>query len=1062
MGMGRLRQSVTGRLRDRPPAAPDPAPVPATDTEETARNLVRAGLVDLEFYRTLSGQDLESEGAAARHLLAEGIERGLTCHPLLEPGSLPPRLYSLWMEGHAFRPVMAAKRGNLSHTSPLFDVQTWVDLHPESVDHPGGPLGHFATTAGPDTLLPTGSSFVGSVPTWGEARRVLLKHAADFRRQAALLGGRYLPDWDSAKYAEWVETWSRAPLPSLEDRPVVSVVIPVKNRPKVIVEAVESVRAQTFESWELLLVDDGSTDETPEVLRAQAARDPRIRVIELGTSHGAGTARNAGIDAARGHYLSFLDSDNTWEPNFLQLCLAVAYGEGHRFVYSVAQVAQTGKKRFLAYRGGADALMVQNHIPMIAFVAEASLVRDAGKFDPGLRRWIDFDLLIRMARMAEPEFLPFVGTRYDNIEGTDDRISRVESWNWRYAVFGKNLVDWAAVDRALPGRTPGRVSVVVETHQDHKHTTNAVTAVLSTTMDDDVEVLVVDNGSPREVTASLTAHFLGTDRVKVLRMPRDYHYAAAANAAFAASTGEFVVFLGNETDTRAGWLQPLLARLKDPEVLAAQSLLLTDSDIVDSAGWVFLTTNGIATPHLEGHPLEDALRDGGSGVHGLSRDGLAMRAEDFAALRGFDSLFVDGLEDVDLCLRTAELREGRFEVVLESQVTRRRERQVERDSSWDNGRLFLDRWRRRLPTPATDRYAALGLSVTHVASGPGPAPVPRPVLVREPRPVGEGVAAGAPQLRWSLNIGSPGGWRGDRWGDTYFGHGLAEGLRALGQEVVLLRRGADDHPMSHLSDVALTIRGLKRVHPRPGLLNILWVISHPDLVRPDEVRDFDLVFAASEAWAADMSGRAGVPVRVLHQATNNDLFHPGGATDEGEDVLFVGNGRRDVGRKIVEDALSAGVALSVYGAQWEERLPDGVLRGSSIDNRELAHRYSEAGIVLNDHWDDMARHGFLNNRLFDAVASGARVVSDHVEGAEELFKGAVKTYRTADELAWLCSDEGRASFPTVEERKDIADLVRSEHNFHKRAEQLLAAAIEARGESTTAHRSVGPSRGSLG
>jgi O-antigen biosynthesis protein len=1053
MGMGRLRQSVSRRLRDRPPAPPDP-----TNTEDTARLLVRAGLVDLEFYRTLSGLDLESESAAARHLLAEGIELGLTCHPLLEPGSLPPRLYSLWMEGHAFRPVMAAKRGNLSHTSPLFDVQAWVDLHPDSVDHPGGPLGHFVATAGPDTLMPTGSSFVGSAPTWAEARGHLLAHAADFQRQAALLGGRYHADWDSAKYAEWVETWSNAPLPSLEGRPVVSVIIPVKNRPQVIVEAIESVRAQTFESWELLVVDDGSTDETPEVLRAQASRDPRIRVIELGTSQGAGAARNAGIDAARSHYLSFLDSDNTWEPNFLQLCLAVAHGNGHRFVYSVAQIANTGKKRFLAYRGGADALMVQNHIPMIAFVAEASLVRDAGKFDPSLRRWIDFDLLIRMARMAEPEFLPFVGTRYDNIEGTEDRISRVEAGNWRYAVFGKNLVDWEAVTRTSGERNPGRVSVVVETHQDHKHTTNAVTAVLSTTVDDDVEVLVVDNGSPREVTACLTAHFLGSDRVKILRMPRNYHYAAAANAAFAASTGEFVVFLGNETDPRAGWLHPLITRLRDPEILGAQSLLLSPSDIVESAGWLFLTTNGIATPHLEGHPLEDALQDGGSGMHGLSRDGLAMRAEDFAALRGFDSLFVDDLEDVDLCLRAAELREGRFEVVLDSQVTLKRERQVER-ASWDNGQLFLDRWRRRLPPPRTDRYAALGLSVTHVASGPGPTPVPRPVLVRASRPVSEGTAAGAPQLRWSVNIGSPGGGRGDQWGDTYFGHGLAEGLRALGQDVVLLRRGADDHPMSYLSDVAVTIRGLKRVHPRPGLVNILWVISHPDLVRPEEVRDFDLVFAASEPWATAMSARAGVPVRVLHQATNSDLFHPGGATDEADDVLFVGNGRRDVGRKIVEDALAAGVALSVYGVNWDERLPAGVLQGASIDNRELVHRYSRAGIVLNDHWDDMARHGFLNNRLFDAVASGARVVSDHVEGAEELFKGAVKTYRTVDELAWLCSDEGRASFPAAEERKDIADLVRSEHNFHKRAEQLLAAALGTRGDNTTAHRSVGASRG---
>ena len=71
---------------------------------------------------------------------------------------------------------------------------------------------------------------------------------------------------------------------------------------------------------------------------------------------------------------------------------------------------------------------------------------------------------------------------------------------------------------------------------------------------------------------------------------------------------------------------------QDPQVLAAQSLLLSPSDIVESAGWVFLAENGVATPYLQGHPLEDALQDGGRDLAALSRDALAMRAEDLVAL----------------------------------------------------------------------------------------------------------------------------------------------------------------------------------------------------------------------------------------------------------------------------------------------------------------------------------------------------------------------------------------------------------------------------------------------
>lgn len=1004
--------------------------------------LVAGGIVDREFYETLCGRAFDSDLEAARHLIREGIGRGLTCNPLLEPGAFPPWLQEHWAEGRAFRVITASKRANVVRTSPLFHVPTWAGVHPESADHPGGPLGHFIEHAAADTTMPCGPEFVGSPPTWAQAREALLYRASEYQRHSALLGVRYKAEWDEARYADWLREWSDAPLPDFADRPAVSVVIPVKNRPEQVAEAIHSVQLQTFQDWELLVVDDGSTDSTPRVLHEHAAHDSRIRVIELGASQGAAVARNAGIDAARGNYLSFLDSDNTWEPNFLQVSVANLHGRGLRFVYAAAQVATSGDRMFLAYQGGADALMIQNHIPMIAFVAEASLIRDVGSFDPKLRRWIDFDLIIRMARASEPTFLPFVGARYDNIEGSDDRITKVESPNWRFVAFGKNLVDWEAVGNAMGQRVDGRVSVLVQTFQDHKLTQDAVRAVLETTETDDVEVVIVDNGSEREVSALLTASFLGNPQVSILRFPRHYGHAAGANIAFQASTGSHVVFLGNDTVVRRGWLPPLIARLQDEQVLAAQPLLLSPADSVRSAGSIFLASNGIASPYLKDHPREDASRDNGIGFSAASGVALAMRATDVRMLNGFDCIFVNGMEDTDLCLRAAQERPGTFHVVHDSVVTHRMEAPIGRVSTQENRKLFLRRWRGQLPAPQGSRYGTIGLHLAHVGSSDAITPTPRPVLVRPSRQVREGPMSGTPSLRWAINIGAPGGPLGDGWGDTYYAAGLAEPLRELGQEVVVLRRGAHLSPSGYLNDVAVTIRGLTRAHPRPGVVNILWVISHPDLVSVNEVRDFDLVFAASSVWARDMSSRAGVPVETLHQATNPRTFHPAGATENRDGVLFVGNARRSSGRQIVSDALAAGVDLSVYGNLWEGRLPAGVLRGKFIDNHELVDSYASARVVLNDHWDDMARHGFPNNRLFDAVASGACVVSDYVEGIDDMFHGMVHTYRSVDELAHLCSDEGRSLFPDLDERRKIAEMVRHDHSFGKRAEVLLDSALK--------------------
>src|SRR5262249_13863990 len=153
------------------------------------------------------------------------------------------------------------------------------------------------------------------------------------------------------------------------------------------------------------------------------------------------------------------------------------------------------------------------------------------------------------------------------------------------------------------------------------------------------------------------------------------------------------------------------------------------------------------------------------------------------------------------------------------------------------------------------------------------------------------------------------------------------------------------------------------------------------------VTRYDAAFAAGASWATTMTGRAGVQVRTLLQATDPERFHPGLAEPgTGAAVLFVGSSR-GVERAIVRDAVEAGLDLSVYGTRWEGLLDPRYLRGSYLPNDRLGAAYRAAGVLLNDHWPDMAEQGFYSNRLFDAVAAGARVVSDPVAGIPELFGG---------------------------------------------------------------------------
>jgi O-antigen biosynthesis protein len=215
-------------------------------------------------------------------------------------------------------------------------------------------------------------------------------------------------------------------------------------------------------------------------------------------------------------------------------------------------------------------------------------------------------------------------------------------------------------------------------------------------------------------------------------------------------------------------------------------------------------------------------------------------------------------------------------------------------------------------------------------------------------------------------------------------------------------------------------------------------------VTADELRGYDHVFAASVAWARTVTRAWGVQVNPLLQATDPSLFHPkSGEQGAGAAVLFVGNSRK-VLRPMVRDALDAELPVTVYGAGWSGLVPDEIVADVFIPNEQLAAYYRSAGVVLNDHWEDMRTSGFLSNRLFDAVASGARVISDDVAGLAEVFGDRVKVSRSPAELRALVTGDLDAIFGSDEARLVAAAEVAHDHSFNARAAELIAAALAVR------------------
>jgi radical SAM protein with 4Fe4S-binding SPASM domain len=200
--------------------------------------------------------------------------------------------------------------------------------------------------------------------------------------------------------------------------PLFSAIMPVWNRAHRVPAAIESVLRQTCADFELLVVDDGSEDPLEETLRRFA--DPRVRYIRT-PHHGVAAARNTGIAHARGQYIAYLDSDNSWRPEFLQRMQETFQSDPQRrsAAYALAQVhehngrAHPAALKVLGEPPSLRTLARHNQIDQNTLVHAKSCAQTVGGHDESLKRLVDWDFAARLVTHFAPIFVPEVLVDYN-------------------------------------------------------------------------------------------------------------------------------------------------------------------------------------------------------------------------------------------------------------------------------------------------------------------------------------------------------------------------------------------------------------------------------------------------------------------------------------------------------------------------------------------------------------------------------------------------------------------------------------------------------------------------
>lgn len=466
--------------------------------------------------------------------------------------------------------------------------------------------------------------------------------------------------------------------------PLFSIITPVYNPPpRFLRAAIRSVQAQAFGAWELILVDDHSSDpEILPILEASARSDPRIKLIERTDNGGISAASNDAVAAASGEFIALLDHDDELRSSALEVMAQVIEHEPEAdYLYSDEDRVTEGGVHFGVFAKpdwSPERLRHQNYATHLS-VLRTSVVRAVGGFDSRYDGAQDHDLILKVAERArQVVHVPRCLYSWRTLAGSTAHSITEKPYAWtngaravqahmdRLGVAAK--VDLGISDgtysvmRSIPEDM--RISIVIPTRgatgmvwgENRCFVLETVRSALVKAGHLSVQIVVVyDVDTRRSVLAEL-AEIVPEENLVLVSYDDEFNFSRKCNLGVLASDGEAVVLLNDDMQVRSeGWLVQLVAPLLESDVGMTGARLLFEDGTLQHGGHV----------HVHGayrHAFVGAA-DGDLGPHaclvidrecsGVTSACAALRRETFLEVGGLCEKLPGNYNDVDLSNKVA-------------------------------------------------------------------------------------------------------------------------------------------------------------------------------------------------------------------------------------------------------------------------------------------------------------------------------------------------------------------------------------------------------------------------
>lgn len=524
--------------------------------------------------------------------------------------------------------------------------------------------------------------------------------AASLARRALASGPRALGDFLYQMYVQddapvddtydvWVQLYdtpneaqlrkARKRVNNLSRRPVLSVLVPTYNtEERWLRRCIESVKAQVYESWELCIADDASTQpHVMRVLREYAESDSRIKVIERKQNGHISATSNSALEEAQGDYVALLDHDDELHPLALyEVACALEEHPRWRLIYSDEDKIDDTGRRYDPYMKpdwNYDLFLSHNCISHLG-IYDRKLLSEIGGFREGFEGSQDWDLALRcIERLDDDEIghIPKALYQWRAIPGSTALAPQEKNYAHDAGLRAVNehlkRVGAKAVAEEIQERRgnfriryrlpplPPKISLVVPTRDRVDLLRQCVASILGKTTYENYEVVIVDNQSSEPDTLAYFSEIESDPRVRVLKYDKPFNYSALNNYAVAHADGELIGLINNDIEViTPDWLEEMAGQAMRADVGAVGAMLYYPDDTIQHAG-VVLGVHGVAahaySRYARGYTGQMGRARLVQEMSAVTAACLLIRRETFDEVGGLNEELKVAFNDVDFCLR---------------------------------------------------------------------------------------------------------------------------------------------------------------------------------------------------------------------------------------------------------------------------------------------------------------------------------------------------------------------------------------------------------------------------